>query len=79
MRLTVIVGGLDKVNQGAELSRTPHIVVATPGRLADILETSPEFTLKRYKRRRVFITVFKNYFLHFYKDTSLNRLYLNSK
>ncbi|XP_042213499.1 probable ATP-dependent RNA helicase DDX49 [Homarus americanus] len=49
LRLTVIIGGLDRVAQGAELNRSPHVVVATPGRLADILETSPEFTLKRIK------------------------------
>ncbi|KAK8750841.1 hypothetical protein OTU49_015022 [Cherax quadricarinatus] len=49
LRLSVVVGGLDIVAQGAELNRSPHVVVSTPGRLADILETSPEFTLKRIK------------------------------
>nr|XP_053630173.1 probable ATP-dependent RNA helicase DDX49 isoform X1 [Cherax quadricarinatus]XP_053630174.1 probable ATP-dependent RNA helicase DDX49 isoform X1 [Cherax quadricarinatus] len=49
LRLSVVVGGLDIVVQGAELNRSPHVVVSTPGRLADILETSPEFTLKRIK------------------------------
>ena len=49
IKVSVIVGGLDKVEQGAELSRAPHVVISTPGRLADILETSPQFTLKRYK------------------------------
>ena len=50
VRVSVIVGGMDKVAQGAELEATPHVVVATPGRLADIIATSPEFTLKRYLR-----------------------------
>ncbi|XP_076038152.1 putative ATP-dependent RNA helicase DDX49 [Oratosquilla oratoria] len=49
LRLSVVVGGMDVVAQGAELSRCPHVVVATPGRLADILEHSPDFTLKRIK------------------------------
>lgn len=49
LRLSVVVGGLDRVAQCAELNQSPHIVVATPGRLADILETSPELTLKRIK------------------------------
>ncbi|KAK4323510.1 hypothetical protein Pmani_005822 [Petrolisthes manimaculis] len=49
LRLTVIVGGLDRLAQGKELNKSPHVVVATPGRLADILETSPEITLKRIK------------------------------
>ncbi|KAK7070808.1 putative ATP-dependent RNA helicase ddx49 [Halocaridina rubra] len=49
LRLSVVVGGLERLIQTSELSRAPHIVVATPGRLADILETSPEFTLKKIK------------------------------
>lgn len=49
LRLSVVVGGMDIVKQGSELSRSPHIVIATPGRLADILESSPQFTLKRIK------------------------------
>ena len=47
VRLSVVVGGLDIVGQGRELSHSPHVVVATPGRLADLLQNSPDFTLKR--------------------------------
>ena len=36
----VQVGGLDQVQQGLELSRRPHIVVGTPGRLADFVVNS---------------------------------------
>ncbi|KAB7505925.1 putative ATP-dependent RNA helicase DDX49 [Armadillidium nasatum] len=43
------VGAPAMLRQGAELNRSPHIVVATPGRLADIMETSPELTFKRIK------------------------------
>lgn len=49
LRLSVIVGGLERLKQTAELSRSPHIVIATPGRLVDILDTSPDFTLRRIK------------------------------
>ncbi|KAG0729957.1 putative ATP-dependent RNA helicase DDX49 [Chionoecetes opilio] len=49
LRLSVVVGGLDAVGQGRELSHSPHVVVATPGRLADLLQNSPDFTLKRIK------------------------------
>ncbi|KAK8390198.1 hypothetical protein O3P69_013046 [Scylla paramamosain] len=49
LRLSVVVGGLDIVGQGRELSHAPHVVVATPGRLADLLQNSPDFTLKRIK------------------------------
>ncbi|XP_065578925.1 probable ATP-dependent RNA helicase DDX49 [Artemia franciscana] len=45
----VIVGGMDMVTQSIELSKHPHIVVATPGRLADHLEREHDFTLKKIK------------------------------
>jgi len=34
----VITGGQDMMKQGDELSDIPHIIVATPGRLADLLK-----------------------------------------
>ena len=34
LRVSCVVGGLDIVKQGAELASQPHVVVATPGRLA---------------------------------------------
>lgn len=37
------------VEQGIQLSKHPHIVVATPGRLADHLESCKTFTLSRIK------------------------------
>merc|ERR1739838_68793 len=49
LRVSVIVGGMDIVKQGSELSRSPHIIVSTPVRLAEILGSSPQFTLKRIK------------------------------
>ncbi|XP_076619793.1 putative ATP-dependent RNA helicase Dbp45A [Colletes latitarsis] len=49
LKKCVIVGGMDMVVQGLELSRHPHIVVATPGRLADHLESCNTFSLKRIK------------------------------
>ncbi|KAJ2157952.1 putative RNA helicase [Coemansia sp. RSA 552] len=38
VKVTVAIGGVDMVGQALELSRRPHIVVATPGRLADHIE-----------------------------------------
>ncbi|XP_023013591.2 putative ATP-dependent RNA helicase Dbp45A [Leptinotarsa decemlineata] len=49
IRCSVIVGGIDMVEQGIQLSRHPHIVVATPGRLADHLESCKTFSLSRIK------------------------------
>ncbi|KAJ1929584.1 putative RNA helicase, partial [Linderina macrospora] len=40
IKVTIAIGGMDMVNQALQLSRRPHIVVATPGRLADHIESS---------------------------------------
>ncbi|NWS03215.1 DDX49 helicase, partial [Motacilla alba] len=45
----VVVGGLDMVAQALALSRRPHVVVATPGRLADHLRSSSTFSLGKIK------------------------------
>ncbi|KAG1712200.1 putative ATP-dependent RNA helicase DDX49 [Nymphon striatum] len=45
----VIVGGMDMVSQGKELSHCPHVVISTPGRLADHLDSCDTFTLKKIK------------------------------
>ncbi|KAJ3277029.1 hypothetical protein HDV01_000081 [Terramyces sp. JEL0728] len=40
LKQSVIVGGLDMMTQAIELAQKPHIVVATPGRLADHIKNS---------------------------------------
>lgn len=40
--ITVVVGGLDMMKQAAMLRKPPNIVVSTPGRLADHLNSSPD-------------------------------------
>ncbi|XP_048354778.1 probable ATP-dependent RNA helicase DDX49 isoform X2 [Sphaerodactylus townsendi] len=45
----IIVGGMDMVAQALELSRKPHVVIATPGRLADHLRSSNTFSLQKIK------------------------------
>ncbi len=40
VRTAVIVGGIDMVSQAIALSKNPHIVIATPGRLLDHLENT---------------------------------------
>ena len=49
LRDVVVVGGRDMVLQGQELASKPHIVIATPGRLADHLESCKTFSLKKIK------------------------------
>ncbi|KAG8750166.1 putative RNA helicase [Serendipita sp. 396] len=49
-RTAVIVGGMDMIAQAKELEERPHIVVATPGRLVDHLNsTSGTWSLSRIK------------------------------
>ena len=45
----VVVGGRDMVMQGKDLASMPHVVIATPGRLADHLVSCDTFTLKKIK------------------------------
>ncbi|GFG36911.1 hypothetical protein Cfor_12461 [Coptotermes formosanus] len=49
LKQCVITGGMDMVQQGQELSKKPHIVIATPGRLADHLESCNTFSMKKIK------------------------------
>ncbi|KIH90869.1 ATP-dependent RNA helicase DDX47/RRP3 [Sporothrix brasiliensis 5110] len=46
LRCAVIVGGMDMVPQTIALGKRPHIIVATPGRLLDHLESTKGFSLK---------------------------------
>lgn len=49
LRDAVIVGGLDMMKQAQELAHRPHIIVATPGRLADHLQSTDTVSLARVK------------------------------
>lgn len=46
VRCCVIVGGMDMMTQSIALSKRPHILIATPGRLQDHLEHTKGFSLK---------------------------------
>ncbi|EPY52415.1 ATP-dependent RNA helicase Rrp3 [Schizosaccharomyces cryophilus OY26] len=49
VRSVVIVGGMDMVSQAVALSKKPHILVCTPGRLMDHLENTKGFSLRNLK------------------------------
>jgi len=49
LRVAVIVGGMDNVEQAIALGKKPHIIVATPGRLLDHLENTKGFSLRALK------------------------------
>lgn len=50
LRCALVTGGADMRAQALELSSRPHIVVATPGRLADHVENSGEDTVRGLRR-----------------------------
>lgn len=54
-RVAVIVGGADMVKQSIELQRKPHFVVATPGRLADHINSSGEDTICGLRRAKYLV------------------------
>lgn len=49
VRCAVIIGGEDIMKQSLALSRKPHVIVATPGRLLDHLEKTKGFHLRGLK------------------------------
>ncbi|XP_069138526.1 probable ATP-dependent RNA helicase DDX49 [Argopecten irradians] len=49
IRVSVITGGLDMMQQGLDLAVKPHIVISTPGRLSDHIQSCDTFSLKKIK------------------------------
>jgi len=49
LRDVVVTGGRDTIKQSQDLDRRPHVVIATPGRLADHIENNSTFTLAKVK------------------------------
>ena len=43
----VITGGVEMTVQASQLSEKPHVVIATPGRLADHIESGTNFSLSK--------------------------------
>ncbi|GAO48345.1 DEAD-domain-containing protein [Saitoella complicata NRRL Y-17804] len=50
LKHAVVVGGMDMMQQCLALSRRPHVVIATPGRLADIIRSNGDETIGGLKR-----------------------------
>ena len=49
VRCAVLIGGMDMPAQQIALAKRPHIVIATPGRLLDHLESTKGFSLRTLK------------------------------
>lgn len=45
----MVIGGLDMMKQALALNKKPHIVIATPGRLADHLQSTDTVDIKKIK------------------------------
>ncbi|PYH41350.1 ATP-dependent RNA helicase DBP8 [Aspergillus saccharolyticus JOP 1030-1] len=55
MKPVLITGGTDMRSQALALSQSPHVVIATPGRLADHIQTSGKDTVRGLSRVRMVI------------------------
>lgn len=49
IKCAVIVGGMDIVAQSLMLTKKPHVIIATPGRMVDHLENTKGFNLRPLK------------------------------
>eukprot|EP00371_Babesia_bovis_P000424 XP_001609071.1 DEAD/DEAH box helicase and helicase conserved C-terminal domain containing protein [Babesia bovis T2Bo] len=50
LQVCVIIGGVDMVHQASALAKRPHVIVASPGRLADHVENTKGFSLSTVKK-----------------------------
>ena len=49
LRQVVVTGGVDTIRQSLDLNERPHVVIATPGRLADHIRMNSTFSLSKVK------------------------------
>ena len=55
LRCCCLVGGMDMLKQSQELSKIPHIIVGTPGRVNDML--SKDLKFKNYIKNLKFLVL----------------------
>ncbi|CAG8235040.1 unnamed protein product [Penicillium salamii] len=55
MKPILVVGGMDMRQQAIDLANRPHVVIATPGRLADHIKTSGEDTVAGLRRVKMVV------------------------
>lgn len=49
IKTCVCVGGMDMMNQNIEISKRPHLIIATPGRLVDLMSSNSRISLSKLK------------------------------
>lgn len=55
LKTGIVVGGRDHVAQAHDLTRKPHVAVATPGRLADHIDSDPDGIAKLFMKIRFLV------------------------
>ena len=55
LRVVLVTGGADMTTQAVQLGQRPHIVISTPGRLADHVRCSGEDTICGFRRARFLV------------------------
>lgn len=55
LKFCTVVGGLDMLEQSSAISKRPHIVIATPGRLADIIRSNGDETVGGLRKCRYLV------------------------
>jgi len=55
LKTVLVTGGTDMRTQAQALAKRPHVVIATPGRLADHIATSGEETVRGLRRVKVVV------------------------
>ncbi|RCN36356.1 DEAD/DEAH box helicase, partial [Ancylostoma caninum] len=55
LKVSLITGGRSLIDQANELTLRPHVVVATPGRLADHIESNPDGLGQLFKKIQIFV------------------------
>ncbi|KAK6736415.1 hypothetical protein RB195_019226 [Necator americanus] len=55
LKVSLITGGRSLIDQANELTARPHVVVATPGRLADHIESNSDGLGQLFKKIQIFV------------------------
>ena len=69
LRCTVVVGGMDMINQAQTLIQRPHVVIATPGRIKVLLEGNPDIPAVFAKTKvmsLVFLVSFTDFMFYYW-------------
>ncbi|CAJ0963412.1 unnamed protein product, partial [Mesorhabditis belari] len=55
LKCLAVIGGIEQIKQASDLSKRPHVVVATPGKLADYIETHQDSMGQLFRKIKYFV------------------------